>query len=388
MTPYKTYRENPMYHFLILLVVASAMGFQGWRTLFNNFAVDVVGVNSVQIGMIQSVREIPGFLTFFVVYLLLIFAEHRFASFSVILLGIGVFLTGLFPSFRGLLFTIVVMSVGFHFFETCNQSLSLQYFEGNRVPQVLAKLKSFGALTNVAVGGFIWIISKYLELNSIFYIIGGIVIILGTYALTRNPVDKNLPAQQKKLILKKKYWLFYVLNFLSGARRQIFVVFAVFILVEKYHFSIGHITTLFVINNIITYFLSPYVGKAINHFGERTMLTIEYSSLIFVFLGYALVENRNFATGLYVIDNLFFSFSIAINSFFRKYAEPRDIAPSMAVGFTINHISAVVLPVVGGLLWTIDWRIPFIAGAIIAITSLSFTQYIRTYERKLRLEQA
>ena len=383
MTPYNSYRENPMYRFLILLVVASALGFQGWRTLFNNFAVDVVGVNSVQIGLIQSVREIPGFLTFFVVYLLLIFAEHRFAALSVILLGIGVFITGLFPSFGGLLFTIVVMSVGFHFFETSNQSLSLQYFQGDRVPQVLAKLKSFGALTNVIVGGFIWLISRYLELHYIFHIIGGIVIILGIYALTRNPVDKNLPAQHKKLILKKKYWLFYVLNFLSGARRQIFVVFAVFILVEKYHFSVGHITTLFVINNVITYFLSPYVGKAINRFGERKMLTIEYSTLILVFLSYALVENRNFATGLYLVDNLFFSFAIAINSFFRKYAEPKDIAPSMAVGFTINHISAVVLPVIGGILWTIDWRIPFIAGAFTALCSLTFSQFIRRYEQEL-----
>ncbi|WP_372772293.1 MFS transporter [Mangrovibacterium sp.] len=388
MTPYRTYRENPMYHYLILLVAAAAMGFQGWRTLFNNFAVDVVGVNSFQIGVIQSVREIPGFLTFFVVYLLLIFAEHRFAALSIILLGVGVFFTGLFPSFGGLLFTIVLMSVGFHFFETCNQSLSLQYFQGDRVPQVLAKLKSFGALANVGVGGFIWIVSKYFELHTIFYIIGAIVIILGTYALTRNPVDKNLPAQQKKLILKRKYWLFYVLNFLSGARRQIFVVFAVFILVEKYHFSVGHITTLFIANNIITYFIAPYIGKAINHFGERQMLTIEYSSLIFVFLGYALVENRNVATGLYLVDNLFFSFAIAINSFFRKYADPADIAPSMAVGFTINHISAVVLPVVGGILWTIDWRIPFIAGAFIASCSLISTQFIRRYEHRLKFSRA
>jgi len=382
MTLYKSYRENPMYKYLILLVVASAMGFQGWRTLFNNFAVDVVGVDSVQIGIIQSVREIPGFLTFFVVYLLLIFAEHRFAALSIMLLGAGVFLTGMFPSFGGLLMTIVIMSVGFHFFETCNQSLSLQYFQGDRVPQVLAKLKSFGALTNVSVGAFIWIVSKYFELHFIFYIIGAVVVVLGIYALTRNPVDKNLPPQHKKLILKKKYWLFYTLNFLSGARRQIFVVFAVFILVEKYHFSVGHITTLFVVNNIITYFLSPYVGKAINKFGERTMLSIEYGSLLLVFLGYALVENRNFATGLYLVDNLFFSFSIAINSFFRKYAEPKDIAPSMAVGFTINHISAVVLPAIGGLLWTIDWRIPFITGAFIVSLSLFFTQYIRRYESR------
>ena len=308
MNQFKSFKENPMYSYLILLVVASSIGFQGWRTLFNNFAVDVVGVDSVQIGIIQSVREIPGFLTFFAIYLLLIIVEHRFAALSVILMGVGVILTGAFPSFGGLVGTTVIMSVGFHFFATSNQSLSLQYFESDRVPQVLAKLKSFTALSNVLVGAAIWLLSEYLALHFIFYLIGGLVIILGLWTFTKNPVDKSLPPQQKKLILKRKYWLFYVLNFLSGARRQIFVVFAIFILVEKYKFSVAHITALFVINNIITYFLSPYVGKAINRFGERKMLTLEYASLFLVFLGYALVENRNFATGMYLIDNLFFSY--------------------------------------------------------------------------------
>lgn len=369
-----------MYNYLILLVVASAIGFQGWRTLFNNFAVDVVGVNSVQIGVIQSAREIPGFLTFFAVYLLLIFVEHRFAALSILLMGVGVILTGAFPSFFGLIGTTVIMSIGFHFFATSNQSLSLQYFEGERVPHVLAKLKSFTALTNVLVGASIWVLAKYFELHAIFYIVGALVLVLGFWSFTKNPVDKTLPPQQKKLILKKKYWLFYVLNFLSGARRQIFVVFAIFILVEKYKFSVEHITVLFVINNIVTYFLSPYVGKAINRFGERKMLTLEYGTLFLVFLGYALIENRNVATAMYLVDNLFFSFSIAINTYFRKNAEPKDIAPSMAVGFTINHISAVVLPVIGGLLWTINWRIPFLGGALLTLFSLFFAQKVKDYE--------
>ncbi len=366
-----------MYFYLLLLAIASALGFQGWRTLFNNFAVDEVGVNSIQIGVIQSVREIPGFLTFFVVYLLLVFKEHRFASLSVIFMGLGVLLTGLFPSFGGLILTTVIMSIGFHYYETCNQSLALQYFSTNRVSQVLAKLRSMTALTNVLIGGFVWLVADFLPFKYMFLIIGAIVIVISIYTFTKNPVDENLPPQQKKPILKKKYWLFYTLNFLSGARRQIFVVFAVFMLVEKYQFSVTHITTLFIINNIVTYFLSPYIGRAINRFGERTILSIEYGSLILIFLCYALIENRDIASILYVINNLFFTFSIAIKTFFQKQAAPEDIAPSMGVGFTINHITAIVLPVIGGYLWTLNWRIPFFLGALIAIISLLFTQYIK-----------
>lgn len=377
MNQFKDYKENPMYSYLVMLVIASAVGFQGWLTLFNNFAVDTIGLNSFEVGAIQSVKEIPGFLTFFVVFLLLLIAEHRFAALAVILLGVGNILVGLFPSFGGLLLTTLTLSLGFHFFETSNQSLTLQYFAGERVPLVLAKLKSYTALGNVCVGIFIWIISKYLVINNIFVIIGAVVILVGLYAFTKKPVDKTLLPQHKKIVLKKKYWLFYVLNLLSGARRQIFMVFSVFLLVQKYHLSVGYITVLFVTNNIITFFLSPVVGKAINRYGERRMLTIEYSGLFLVFMGYALVEDPHFATAMYLVDNLFFSFVISINSYFRKHADPKDIAPSMSVGFTINHLSAVILPIVGGLLWTISWRIPFFASAALSLLSLFFAQKVK-----------
>ena len=377
---FESYRENPMYSYLLLLVIATAIGFQGWRTLFNNYSVDVVGLNSVHVGAIQSVREIPGFLTFFVIYLLLLFREHRFAAFSVLLLGAGVLATGLFPTFIGVLGTTIIMSLGFHFFQTCNQSLTLQYFEGSRIPQILARFNSFTALTNIVVGLSIWGLAEFLPLKSIFFLLGAVVIVLALFAFRKNPVDEFLPPQQKKLILRRKYWLFYVLNFLSGARRQIFVVFAIFILVDKYHFSVTHITILFIVNNIITYFISPYVGRAINRYGERPLLTIQYSCLFLVFLGYAYIEKPGFATAMYIVDNLFFSFSIAINTYFRKHADAKDIAPSMAVGFTINHISAVLLPFLGGLLWLINWRIPFWGGAVLALASLIFSQMVKDPE--------
>lgn len=365
-----------MYGFLAVLAVASAFGNQGWQTLFNNFAVEKASAGSVEVGAIQSFREIPGFLTFFAVYIMLVIAEHRFAVYSIILLGLGVMITGFLPSFGGLVFSAVLMSVGFHFFETANQSLTLQYFSAERVPLVLARFRSYTALTNIATGVLIWIMARFLPYEWMFFVIGVLVVLAGLYSLPKNPVDELLPPQQKKLVFKRKYWLFYVLNLLSGARRQIFMVFAIFILVQKYQFSITHITILFVINNAISFLFSPYIGKAINRFGERNMLAIEYISLILVFLGYGLIENRWVVSGLYVVDNLFFSFAISINSYFRKQADPEDIAPSMAVGFTINHLTAVVLPVLGGLLWTYNWRIPFMGGAVLAVFSLVFSRFV------------
>nr|WP_320119569.1 MFS transporter [uncultured Marinifilum sp.] len=378
----KDLKKNIMYQYLMLLVIAATAGHQGWRTLFNNLAVEEVGINGFQVGVIQSVREIPGFLALLVVYLLLVIKEHRLSAISVLFVGLGVGLTGFFPSFYGLIFTTLIMSVGFHYFETTNKSLTLQYFSIEKSPFVFAKQKSWTAIANISMGAFIFGISHVLSLQSSFILIGLVVFAMGVWALFWKPTDKNIIPQNKGMVLRKRYWLFYVLNFLSGARRQIFVVFAVFMLVEKYNYSVSDIAILFVVNNIITYFISPYIARGINRFGERKMLSTEYFFLIFVFLGYAFIENGLLIAGLYIIDHVFFGFSMGINTYFQKTGDQKDIAPSMAVGFGINHISAVVIPVIGGFLWMINPQIPFLAGAVLSIVSLGFVQLIKTNELK------
>ncbi|MCT4638649.1 MAG: MFS transporter [Bacteroidales bacterium] len=372
----KRFQPKPMYYFLLLLTVAAAFGFQSWRTMFNNFAVDGIGLNGFEVGIVQSVREVPGFLALLVIFLLLLFKEHRLSVFSVMIMGVGVLLTGFFPSAYGLVFTTVIMSVGFHYFETTNQSLTLQYFSAVETPHVFARLRSVSALTNIFVGVFIFFMSKWFSFKTNYIITGVVLVLVAIYALTMKPAESGLVPQQKKMILKRKYWLFYLLNFLSGARRQIFVVFAVFMLVQKYDFSVAEVSILFVLNNIISYFFNPVIAKGINKFGERKMLSMEYIALIAVFIGYATIENRWIVAALYIIDHIFFNFSIGIKTFFQKYADPQDISPSMAVGFTINHISAVVIPVLGGILWLVNWQIPFIAGAVLGVVSLVFVQKI------------
>jgi hypothetical protein len=363
-----------MYRYLMLLVIAATAGHQGWRTLFNNLAVDVVGINGFQVGVIQSIREIPGFLALLVIYVLLIVREHRLSAMAVLLVGVGVGCTGFFPSYVGLIFTTFLMSLGFHYFETTNKSLTLQYFSVEQAPYVFAKQKSWSAVANISMGAIIWGVSNFISLELSFILIGIVVALMAIYAFFADPVDRNLISQRKGMVLRKKYWLFYLLNFLSGARRQIFVVFAVFMLVEKYHYRVQDIAILFIANNVITWFVSPLIAKGINRFGERRMLTMEYFSLIFVFLGYAYLENAYVVAVLYILDHIFFNFSMGINTYFQKMGDPQDIAPSMAVGFTINHISAVVIPVFGGILWMIDWQIPFIAGAVLSLFSLLMVQ--------------
>jgi predicted MFS family arabinose efflux permease len=164
---------------------------------------------------------------------------------------------------------------------------------------------------------------------------------------------------------------------MAGARRQIFIAFAVFLLVKKFEYSVQEVTILFVVNNAINFFLAPQIGKAIIRYGERKVLSVEYGTLIAVFVAYAYVDSKWIITLLYIIDHIVFNFSIAIRTYFQKIGDPRDIAPSMAVGFTINHIAAVVIPAVGGIVWMVDYKIPFLAGAVMSLISLMAVQLIR-----------
>ena len=371
-------KKNPMYLYLVVLTIASTMGLQAWTTLFNNFAVEVARLGGDRIGMIQSIREIPGFLALLAIFVIRIIPEHRLSALSILLLGLGIAATGLFPSFAGLAMTTLVMSFGFHYYETTNMSLTLQYFDRRTSPWVFGKLRSISAASSITVGIFIFFMASVLDFTRMYLIIGGLIAALGLWGFTRRPTRADMLPQRKKMIFRKRYWLYYFLTFMAGARRQIFIAFSVLLLVQKFGYSVQEVTFLFVLNNSINYFLSPTIGRAIIRFGERKVLSMEYLSLIAIFLAYAFTDSKWVAAGLYILDHIFFNFGIAINTFFQKIGDPADVAPTMAVGFTINHIAAVFLPAIGGYFWIIDYRIPFIAGAVMALISLTAVQLIRT----------
>ena len=376
-----------MYLYLIILTISSTVGLQVWRTLFNNFAVEVAGLDGNHVGMIQSVREIPGFLALLAIYAILVIKEHRLSALSILVLGIGVAVTGLFPSYLGLLLTTLLMSFGFHYYETTNMSLTLQYFDKGTSPWVFGKQRSFAAASSIAVGILIYFLAFLLNYTQIYLSLGGLIIAAAMWGFMQNPTGQSVIPQRKKMILRKQYWLFYFLTLMAGARRQIFIAFAVLLLVQKFQYSVQEITILFVINNIINFFLSPVIGKGIIRFGERKVLSLEYGCLVFVFMAYAITDSKLMVAVLYILDHIFFNFSIAIRTYFQKVGDPRDIAPSMAMGFTINHIAAVFLPAIGGLFWIIDYRIPFLGGAAMALISLMAVQKIRVAVNKKRSQE-
>jgi hypothetical protein len=364
--------------FLITTSILMTLTFSAWVALLNNFAVEEAQFTGVEIGILQSLREVPGFLAFTAIFVLLVISEQTFALLSLCIMSIGVALTGFFPYEIGLYATTVLMSIGFHYFETINNSLSLQWLSKEEAPAVLGQLISVKAFASLVTYGLIWIFFSVflISYKSAYLIFGSVGVLLFLWLWFAFPRFESPVEQRRKLIIRKRYWLFYLLTFFSGARRQIFMVFAGFMMVEKFDYSAANIAILFTINHLLNLYFAPKIGRWIGKIGERKALTIEYVGLILVFSGYALVENADIAAALYVIDHLFFALAIAIKTFFQKIADPKDIASSSGVSFTINHIAAVIIPASFGLLWMHSPTSVFFAGAAMALISLILTQRI------------
>ena len=372
---------------LILMSIATPIAFNGWSALLNNFVVERANFTGVEIGILQSLREIPGFLAFSVVFVLLIIKEQSFSVIALALMGLGVSLAGYFPSTYGLYFTTIVMSTGFHYFETIKNSLSLQWLSKEEAPQILGRLIAVGSITSLILYAAIWCLLEIFNIDYVYiFLICGIICIgIALYLQLSFPIFKPKNIQHKNIILRKKYSLYYILIFLSGARRQIFIVFAAFLMVEKFKYSASQVTLLFLINYLFNWVFAEKIGKVIHIFGEKKSLTFEYIGLIIVFISYAIVTNAYIAAMLYVIDHMFFALAIAINTYFQKIADPKDIASSAGVSFTINHIAAIFVPVLLGFLWIYSHSLVFFIGSIFALLSLIATQFIPSNLTKIEL---
>jgi hypothetical protein len=361
---------------------AVPLSFATWNNLINNFAIERAAFTGAEIGMLQSLREVPGFLALGVVAVLLLMREQSLALslalWSLLILGIGTALTGFFPSVLGLYCTTVLMSLGFHYYETVQSSLVLQWIPKDKAPETLGRIIAVGSLTGILSYLFIWAAFSVLGLDfkATYIIGGGLTILIAIFGWQAFPRFEQPVVQHKKVILRTRYWLYYALTFISGARRQIFLVFAGFLLVEKFGYSVPAISMLFFINGGLNMWLAPKIGRLIASWGERKALICEYIGLIGIFTAYAFVENGTIAGGLYVLDHLFFALAIAIKTYFQKIADPADIASTAAVGFTINHIAAVIIPAVFGIIWLTSPAFVFLAGAGLAATSLMLSFFV------------
>ena len=359
---------------LSLMAVANAFAYSSWNALHTNFAVDVVGFGGREQGILHTVREIPGFLAFAAVFLLFFMREQTLGIISLFFIGIGVAVTGFFPWALGFYITTVIKSLGFHYYETVAQSLSLQWFDKETAPSKMGKVYAAAAGSTIAAYGLIFLTWKWFHLDFVWvFLAGGLTataIALGVWLIF--PQYKELTPQRKQFVLRKRYWLYYMITFVGGARRQIFTIFAMLMMVQKFDYSVSDMTMLLLANAVFTTMIAPRLGRLIEIWGERRSILVEHIGLVLVFAAYALVQDPWVAAGLYMLDNAFFSMSIAHKTYFQKIGDPEDMAPTAGVAFSINHIAAVSIPIPLGLVWDLDYGLVFWIGAGIAAVGFLF----------------
>jgi len=376
----------------LLFVMAAAMpiAFSTWSALLNNFIIEVGGFDGSDNGWLHTVREIPGFLAIGVLALLVFIREQVLGLVMLILLGVATGVTAYFPSMGGILTITMLSSIGFHYYETVNQSLQLQWLDKARAPKILGWLVAAGSATTLVVYGLIVLTWERfgLSYNTVYLLSGGVTAAVALFCLLAYPRFESPTPQIRKMVLRRRYWLYYALQFMSGARRQIFVVFAGFMMVEKFGFAVHEVTALYMINLVANMVFAPMMGGAVVRFGERRVLMFEYVGLIAVFLAYGGVYYFGWgvvmAAALYVIDHMFFALALALKTYFQKISAPEDIAPTAAVAFTINHISAVFLPALLGYLWLTSPAAVFILAAGMAAVSLALAMMIPRHPERGR----
>lgn len=381
--PLDAARDLPLWRrpttLLFVMALCMPIAFNAWFALLNNFVIEVAQFDGADIGLLHTVREIPGFLAVGVIAIILFVREQVLGLISLVMLGVATMLTAWFPSLGGILMITLLSSIGFHYYETVNQSLQLQWLPKDRAPQMLGWLIATGSAATLVVYGLIVLLWENFDLtyNTVFMTAGGVTTLIALGCLLVYPQFASPTPQNKKLILRRRYWLYYLLQFMAGARRQIFVVFAGFMMVERFGFDVHEVTGLFLINLVINILVAPLLGRFVAYFGERRTLIIEYAGLALVFALYGGIYWFGWgvllASVLYVVDHVLFALALALKTYFQKIADPADIAPTAAVAFTINHIAAVFLPVLLGLLWVVSPSMVFALAATMALVSLGLS---------------
>ena len=367
---------------LILMAIALPLAFSVWSALLNNFVVEIIRFDGLDIGLLHTIREIPGFLAVGVISILLFFREQTLALLMLCVLGLATAVTAWFPFLSGILTITLLSSIGFHFFETVNQSLQLQWFSKKEAPRKLGKLMAIGSASNLIAYTFLVLGWDKLNLsfNSAYMIAGFSCFSLAVLGYLIFPNFEAPIPQTKKMVLRKRYWLYYLLQFMSGARRQIFVVFAGFMMVERFGLDVQQLTTIYLINLMFNIALAPLLGRAVARYGERKALAVEYFGLSLVFFAYGGIYLFGWgvfiATLLYLLDHLFFALALAIKTYFQKIADPQDIAATAAVAFTINHIAAIFLPLGLGFLWLASPFLVFCTAGTLSVISFALALLI------------
>lgn len=362
--------------FTLLAVAVFSVGlfFGVQLTLFNNFIVDRLQIEADQLGVIEALREVPGLLNALIIALLAGLAAPLFAGGSLVLMGGGLMAYAVVDNVTSLAVFSVLWSIGFHSWVPLEQSMALQFSPGQTKGRWLGQLRAVSSVGWLTAIGLCLLLFRFIGYNGLFVMAGAATMGGGLCVFFAS--RRRVPGE-RALVLRRRYTVYYLLQFLQGCRKQMFITFAIFALVKVHGMPVTTTMVLVLINQILVTLTGPTVGRWVDRFGERRMLSWSYVGLIFVFLGYATVTHRPTLYVLYCIDNVIFFGGIALTTYLYKIAPSEDLKPTLSMGVTMNHAAAVTAPLVGGFAWYyFGYEVIFYAGAVVAFISLIVSQWV------------
>jgi len=355
-----------------------AFGFAVYNGLFQNFFREVLHGEPGQLGILESLREVPGLLTALTAGMLAMVAETRIGSLALLVSAAGIAATGFAPSYWPLVAITVFWSIGMHLWFSLSPAITLALAGGKEGGGHLGRMAGIGSVAVLAGLAATRAVKPYLDYRTLFVAAGILIFVAGF--LASFITHSQRPANGPRLLIRREYGLYYWLTFLEGCRRQIFSTFAPFVLIVVYRTRVETMLTLALVNAAVSTLAAPVIGRWIDRLGERRMLMFYYIALMAVFTGYAVIPRAGVLYGLYMLDNLLFAFSLALTTYLNGIVRPGDMTPTLTMGTTMNHVAAVVVPVTGGVLWKVmgDFRIPFWIGIGLLLVSLDAARRIGT----------
>ncbi len=344
-------------------------------TLFNNFIVERLDIDAHELGWVESLREIPGFLNALFIALMIRLAPSLVAGVGLAIMGVGLMAYADVSSVPKLAVYSLVWSIGFHCWLPMESTLALRFSPPGGKGRWLGQLRGINSVAWFITIGACMVLLERISYEGM-YILAGAATILGGLALFFASRGHS-GVEEKGFVLKRRYGLYYLLQFLEGCRRQMFITFAIFALVKVHGMPVETTMVLVLINQVLITISAPMIGRLVDLRGERQMLSIGYFLVIFVFVGYGIIENRPILYVLYCIDNLIFFGAIALTTYLNKIALVEDLKPTLSMGVTMNHFAAVAAPLLGGFAWHyFGYRVIFFIGAFLALLSLVASQWL------------
>jgi len=338
-----------------------------------NFFVETLGLNNSQVLGLEGIRELPGLALMFLAALTMHLPLSQRAVASVLIEGVGYGLQATVTSYTGLVAVALTASLGLHGYQPVNPALSLALSTKSNSGRVMGTIASVGALAAIAGMGLIAATSRLFEALSLraYYIAGGLLIILAGLLLTKLP--KTLGStreEQPRLLLRKRYWLYYVLTFFEGCRKQVLGTFGTLILVQRYTWKVSDISLLLLVSGIINLVSGPALGYLVDRFGEKPVLAAAYVGLTLCCVGFATIANPFILGAILIVIKLLLILNLGLPTYVNRIAPPEELTPTLSAGVSINHVSSVAMPLISAaLLPVIGYSGVFLmTGALVALT--------------------